>query len=87
MSQEQAYWSILRECLLRFHHKSPAAAARLVGSYRKAIGGSPLVYHLDPFGLANDLAGERLDVDAHADAYQAIRDEHYRTQDRLIRAG
>ena len=73
------FWTVVRECLIAFHRKSPSASRAQVLHLRKKVEEYPketmeLFYHNEPFDVACRIANHRLSVDKHIKRYIQIRD-------------
>ena len=59
------FWSAVAECLEKFHKVDAESASRKIAKFRSTIeadgggsdGADDMIYHLEPFYLACDLAG------------------------------
>lgn len=77
----EAYWALVRECLVRFHRLSAGEAGRRVCEYVRHLRRAPadlpveIVYNIEAFDLACDLAERDLD-------WEPLRDEYFRMMDR-----
>jgi hypothetical protein len=80
------FWSVVEECLQEFHHLSPVDAVQKTRELRRKLKFPPpglpadlaseIIYHDEPFDVAGDLAGRRLDLDQHRSQYDAILSRH-----------
>ncbi len=96
---KDAYWTIVTDCLERFHGYAPVAARTAALELRQAIEfplpheappgyDSELFYHAEPFYVACNMADRELDPDAYGPEYNAIVRRHYRAaEDQLQRQG
>lgn len=75
-----AFWDVVEDCLVTFHHFSSEAARRHSGQARQridALGTSgDLFYHSEPFHVASDIAGNELAIAPHEEAYDVILKRH-----------
>jgi hypothetical protein len=74
------FWSVVEACLRRFHGMKPEAIRRKAGKLRDSIeqmtpGETEFFYHLEPFDIACDVAGEPLNVEEYRVRYLHIRDK------------
>jgi hypothetical protein len=82
---KDAFWGIVADCLQTFHGYSPEAARCRAEKLRESIENPPppfesdseLIYHDEPFYIANDLAQRELSVNDHRDEYDRIMNRHY----------
>jgi hypothetical protein len=86
---KDAYWAIVTECLERFHDYRRSDAIAAAGDLRARIEhpaaeknpppgyDSRYFYHAEPFHVACDLAGRKLDVRERWAEYDVITDRHY----------
>ncbi len=78
------YWSVVEDCLVKFHHLPKGIAHAKSNAVRKKLKNSPpginadFFYHTEPFYVACDLAGvhnirdqERI-LEKHASEYDSI---------------
>lgn len=86
------FWSVVEECLQAFHPLSPVDAVQKTRELRRKLKSPPLglpagyprsgcraseiIYHDEPFDVAGDLAGRRLDLDPYRAPYDAILSRH-----------
>lgn len=80
------FWSVVEECLQEFHHLSPLEAVQKTRELRRKLKSPPpglppdlaseIIYHDEPFDVAGDLAGQRLNLDRHRRQYDAILSRH-----------
>jgi hypothetical protein len=72
------YWRVVIECLVRFHQCPRAKAQSAVANYKVCLGSRlkkselDLIYHEEPFAIANEIADECLDISQKRAAYEAI---------------
>lgn len=81
--EQDHFWSIVRECIRRFHARRAASMLAKATRLRKKVTGMPLeqmelFYHAEPFDVACNLADNYLDVKDHLDEYLEIRDANNR---------
>jgi len=77
--EQDHFWSVVRQCIRRFHARCASSALAKATRLRKKINGMAveqmeLFYHAEPFDVACNLAGKTLDVKDHLDEYLEIRD-------------
>ena len=78
-----AYWALVRECLIRFHGFSDRQAELRVSAYVRHLEQAPpdlpmdVVFNNEAFELASRLAGRELDPAPYWDEYMAMMDRHY----------
>jgi hypothetical protein len=94
---KDAYWTIVTDCLERFHGYSPSAAVQLSLKLRDVIESprhqdapppgydSESFFHAEPFHVACDLAGRELDLTQHKAAYDALAAQRYFAAEELLR--
>ena len=80
------FWSVVEECLQELHHLSPADAVQKTRKLRRKLKSPPpglpadlaseIIYHDEPFDVACDLAGRRLDPDQFRRQYDGILSHH-----------
>lgn len=80
------FWSVVEDCLQELHHMSPADAVQKSRELRRKLKSPPaglpadlandLIYHEEPFDVAGDLAGQRLDLAQYRSQYDAILAHH-----------
>jgi len=73
------FWSVVKECLVEFHDKSPAWSRTTAKRFRAKVEAMPqqemeLFYHSEPFDVACRLAQQPLDIGKHQARYLRIRD-------------
>lgn len=67
--EAEAFWSVVAECLVRFHHKHPVIAAADVETFNARLERAPagvradMVFHAEPFDVACTIAGNPLLVE------------------------
>ena len=82
------FWSVVEECLQAFHHLSPVDAGQKTRELRRKLKlpppglpadlASEIIYPEEPFHVAGDLAGRRLDLDQYRSQYDANLSRHNR---------
>jgi hypothetical protein len=80
------FWTVVEECLQEFHHISAADAVQRSRDLRRRLKSPPpglpvglaneLIYHDEPFDVACDLGGRRLDLSQHRTQYETILGRH-----------
>lgn len=78
---KNGFWEAVVDCLVEFHRMPREEAAPKVREWRVILDwgdASPfvpdIIYHAEPFDLANDIAQRKLDINDYSDAYFRIRD-------------
>jgi len=80
-SREEPFWEAVRRCLEVFHGLSHDLAESSVKTYRKSLKSLPrrqysLIFHNEPYNLANDLAGETVHLnEKYREVYSNILTE------------
>jgi hypothetical protein len=77
--EQDHFWSVVRQCIRRFHARCTSSALSAATRLRKKVNGMPveqreLFYHAEPFDVACNLAENPLDVKDHLEEYLTIRD-------------
>jgi hypothetical protein len=77
--EKDAYWLVVRECLIEFHDLSKHEAQRRVGFFRRNIESvepeikSDIFYHNEPFDVAGYIAGREIEMsDGDFNRYEQI---------------
>lgn len=78
------FWTVVADCLQEFHGLDQLSCAFKVRRFRSDVDQWPesrqeLFYHGEPFEVACNLAGNRLDLKKYVKRYLAIRDERHGT--------
>lgn len=77
-----AFWLVVIDCLTTFHCWTGQRARQSVDEYRKRLQSSldpttfDLIYHEEPFAIANELAGRQLDIGPRCANYQSLLKKH-----------
>ena len=78
---KDGFWDAVLDCLVEFHHLPREEAAPKVREFRAILDwgdASPfvpdIIYHAEPFRLANDIAERELDIADYREPYFRIRD-------------
>jgi len=79
MAERDHFWEVVRGCIKSFHACCEDLALTKATSLQQRVNGMPveemeLFYHAEPFDVACDLAGNRLDVKNYLQRYLEIRD-------------
>jgi hypothetical protein len=80
---KEAFWKVVEDCLTEIHGLSLSEAGQRGRNLRAEIESPPqglssdIFYHAEPFDVACDLAGNRLDVLQHRDQYDLILDRQH----------
>src|SRR5437762_4076382 len=79
-SVKECFWRIIEKCLVEFHKLTKESARiALLDLYRDSLSNSSselerdLIYHEDPFELANDMSGKHLSRSEYAGRYKDLR--------------
>ena len=83
--EQDHFWSVVRQCIGRFHARCASSTLAEATRLRKKINGMPvdqmeLFYHAEPFDVACNLADNPLDVKDHLVEYLEIRDADTRDE-------
>jgi len=76
------YWDVVEDCLHNLHRLSRPDAKQRTDVLRGIIENPPpdissdIFYHAEPFDVACDLAGEKLEIDDNRDEYYLILERH-----------
>ncbi len=79
---KDAFWGVVRDCLVQIHKVPPADADQKTTDLRNRIERPPpginpdMVYHDEPFDVACDIAGNKLDLATHRGQYDPILRAH-----------
>jgi hypothetical protein len=76
---KEQFWYVVAECLRVFHHKQAQSVTAAISQMRSNVESlrgqaKELFYHSEPFDVACDIAGKRLDVEDYLSQYLRIRD-------------
>jgi hypothetical protein len=77
---KDAFWCAVEDCLLAFHHATPAEAHRRSAELRQRIESMnpkpkyEMIYHDEPFDVACQLVGVQLDIEPYRGQYYRILD-------------
>ncbi len=80
-----AYWALVKECLIRFYRVSESDATKRVAGFLREMENAPeeidtdVVYNNEAFHLAGDLIGRELDIRPFWEEYVATMDRVYGT--------
>jgi hypothetical protein len=72
------FWRVVIECLVTFHRWPRQKAQGAVANYKTCVSSRvnksefELIYHEEPFAIANEIADECLDISKSRAAYEAI---------------
>ena len=73
---ERAYWEAVKDCLVEFHEFNVHDAENAVYGYQKEVVSqmsSPLlIFHEEPFYLANEIADKELPLAPYREKYRKI---------------
>ncbi len=77
--EKDAYWLVVRECLVEFHHLPKNEAQRRVGFFRRSIESVEpeikidIFYHNEPFDVAGYITGHEIEMnDGDFNRYEQI---------------
>lgn len=79
---KDSFWQVVADCLMEFHLLDPGSAQAETIALRQRIEQSPLgicgdvIYHDEPFDVACDIAGKKLDLARHRHRYDLILRRH-----------
>jgi hypothetical protein len=79
---KDSFWRVVADCLVEFHAFDPATAQSESNALRQRIEQSPLgicgdvIYHDEPFDVASDIAGKKLDLSQYRSQYDLILQRH-----------
>jgi hypothetical protein len=78
-AEQERFWRVVRQCIRVFHSRCASTTLPKAARLRKKVNDMPveqrdLFYHAEPFDVACDLAGKRLDVREYQDEYLKMRD-------------
>lgn len=79
---KESFWSTVEDCLKSFHCYSTAKARKEAKSLRDKLEELPrglsrnAIYHDEPFYIACDIAGNRLEMTEHRKEYARILVSH-----------
>jgi len=80
-----AYWALVKECLIRFYDLGEPEATKRVAGFLREMDDAPgdidtdVVYNNEAFHLAGDLIGRELDIRPFWEEYVAMMDRIYGT--------
>jgi len=73
---ERAYWEAVKDCLVLFHDFKVQAADEAIHGYQKEVVSQMsfplLIYHEEPFYLANEIADKELPLAPYREKYRKI---------------
>jgi hypothetical protein len=81
--RRDAYWAIVKECLIRFYDLDQREADARVAALHQDMENAPadidtdVVYTNEAFHLAGELAGREMDIRPYWDEYVAVMDRIY----------
>jgi len=77
--EKNAYWLVVRECLIEFHQLSKTEAKRRVDFLRRSVESAEpqinidIFYHNEPFDVAGFITGHEIEMgDGDFDRYERI---------------
>lgn len=76
---KEQFWYVVAECLRIFHHKTGRSVTVEISKLRSKVEGltrqaKELFYHSEPFDIACDITGQKLNVQDQLSRYLEIRD-------------
>lgn len=77
-----AFWHVVKECLVQFHGFSESDADKQSATLRMRIESPPtgmssdMFYHAEPFDVACDIAEKQLDLSKYRQQYYVLLNEH-----------
>lgn len=80
--QKDEFWSVVEECLVKFHNQEKKAAHLASQLLREKIESPPvgisgdIFYHAEPFNVACDIAGKELPLNRFRKQYEQILSQH-----------
>lgn len=80
---KQSFWTTVEDCLVSFHHIERLKAREMVDGLQARISTLPedlnkdIIYHDEPFYVANGLVGKAVPLAGHKRAYDAIMRKNY----------
>lgn len=79
---KDTFWRVVEDCLVIIHQLAPADARMRTNDLRVRVENPPrgifgdLIYHDEPFDVACDLAGKKLDLANYRSIYDQILSQH-----------
>lgn len=79
---KDSFWQVVSDCLRDFHSFDAAKAQSECNDLRRRVEQSPIgiggevIYHDEPFDVACDIAGSKLDLAKHRKPYDLILQRH-----------
>jgi hypothetical protein len=79
---KDSFWQVVADCLVEFHSLDPTSAQAQSDALRQGIAQSPpgicgdIIYHDEPFDVACDIAGKKLDLARYRGRYDLILQRH-----------
>jgi hypothetical protein len=76
--QAEAFWSVVAECLVRFHSYPEPLACREVAEFRAYLTAAPggmrkgMVFHAEPFDVASRIADNQLPLSEVSEEYAML---------------
>ena len=74
----EEFWLVVEDCLVTFHRRARARAKEAVSGFRGSICGRlkkdefDLIYHVEPFSVACEIAAAELDISERRSQYEEI---------------
>ena len=78
--QAEAFWSVVADCLVRFHAYPSPLAQKKLAEYRTHLAEAPpgvrtdMVFHAEPFDIASRISGNELSRFDFEQEYAAMMD-------------
>ncbi|HEY0151731.1 MAG TPA: hypothetical protein VGB92_07030 [Longimicrobium sp.] len=76
--QAEAFWSVVEECLVRFHEYPASLASQQVAEFRSYLVSAPggmrkgMVFHAEPFDVASRIADSELPLLQVSEEYAVL---------------
>lgn len=76
--QAEAFWSVVAECLVRFHAYPASLACQHVAEFRSYLISAPggmrkgMVFHAEPFDVASRIADSELPLSQVSEEYATL---------------
>ena len=82
-TSKESFWTTVEDCLVSFHDVERTKAREMVDGLQARISSLPedlnkdIIYHEEPFYVANNLTGKAVLLTEHKCAYDAIMRNNY----------
>jgi len=86
VQQAEAFWSVVVDCLVRFHARPVSIARREVAEYRAHLAAAPvrmrrgMIFHAEPLDVASWITGETVEQGDVAEEYAAMMEAAFPTR-------